>query len=62
MGQRQFPLLRPRCNFQRGGGGPLGTRCSAATYNMGWGMNLPVSLSHGHIGCESLPDFAELQK
>ena len=49
MSQRQFQLLRPRYNFRKGVGVPLGTRCSAAAYDMGPRTNLPVSLSRGHI-------------
>ena len=55
MGQTQFQLLRPCCNFRMGGGVPLGTRCSAATYDMGPRTNLPVSLSRGHILTPPLP-------
>ena len=39
----------------------LGTKCSAVTYDMGFATNLPISLSHGHICCECLPDCTELQ-
>ena len=68
MGQRQFPLDgsntiptgKASLLFPEGGG-PLGTRCSEATYDMGLRTNLPVSLNHGHICYEYVPNFAELR-